>query len=284
MRKARRVGLLVQVGHQHRALHRRQLLEHALDALDRVDALAGVVVAVAGEQHLRRDLTEAVEHAADAEVGRARRPDRAEAGGCQHRDHRLGPVRQKTDDTIALDHASGSETGGTARHAVVQLGVAQRLAVAAFVAEHQRSLVVAMPQQVLREVEPGAVEPPGARHARRVGHHPVPAARVLHAAERPDRRPEAFRVLDAPLVERGVGVERGLVVAPHQLQELEHAARRLALRARRPQAFADRAVAHRGVLPLTSTRAPVRARAAARTGRPPGPSRRPRRSAPPGPD
>ena len=53
---------------------------------DDVDRLAVVEVAVGGEQHLGLDLAEAVEHALHAEIGRARRPDRAEARRRQHRD------------------------------------------------------------------------------------------------------------------------------------------------------------------------------------------------------
>ena len=59
---------------------------------DELDALARIAVAVSGDQHLGRDLPEAVKHAADPEVRRGRRPHRAEREGGQHRRHRLGDV------------------------------------------------------------------------------------------------------------------------------------------------------------------------------------------------
>ena len=45
--------------------------------------LAGVVVAVGGDEHRRLDLAEAIEHALDAEVRRARRPHRADRRGAE---------------------------------------------------------------------------------------------------------------------------------------------------------------------------------------------------------
>ena len=69
--------------------------------------LAGVAVAVGGDQHLRLDLAEAVEHALDAEIRRARRPDRAEARGGEHRDDRLRHVRQVAGDPVAGADALG---------------------------------------------------------------------------------------------------------------------------------------------------------------------------------
>ena len=59
-----------------------------------VERLAAVLVAVDAEQHLRRELREAVEHAARAEIRAAARPDGADAGGREHRDHGFGHVRQ----------------------------------------------------------------------------------------------------------------------------------------------------------------------------------------------
>ena len=66
-----------------------------------VDDLAGVPVAVGGDEQLRLDLAEAVEHAVRAEIGRARRPDRADRGGGEHRGDRLGHVRHQRRDAVA---------------------------------------------------------------------------------------------------------------------------------------------------------------------------------------
>jgi hypothetical protein len=74
-----------------------------------VDPLAGIVVAVDGEQHLGLDLAEAVEHARDAEIGRAGGPDGTQAGRRQHADHGLGHVGQVAGDPVALAHALGGE-------------------------------------------------------------------------------------------------------------------------------------------------------------------------------
>ena len=66
-----------------------------------VEVLAAVAVAVDREQHLRLDLREAVDHAAAAELGRRRRPDRAERGRGEERRDRLRDVRQVGRDAVA---------------------------------------------------------------------------------------------------------------------------------------------------------------------------------------
>ena len=70
-----------------------------------VDPLPAVRVAVDGQQHLRLDLGEAVDHAARPELGRDAGPDRAQAGRGQEGDQRLGAVGQVGDDAVALLHA-----------------------------------------------------------------------------------------------------------------------------------------------------------------------------------
>ena len=64
-------------------------------------ALAVVVVAVGGEQNFRLDLTEPVEDAGDAEIGRARRPRGADARRCQHGDDGFRHVGQISGDPVA---------------------------------------------------------------------------------------------------------------------------------------------------------------------------------------
>ena len=63
---------------------------------------AAVAVAVDRDQHLGLDLGEAVDHAGDAELGGAARPDRPDARRGQQGDHRLGHVGQVGDDPVAL--------------------------------------------------------------------------------------------------------------------------------------------------------------------------------------
>ena len=76
-----------------------------------VEPLAAVGVAVDAEQDLRRDLREPVDHAARPEVRRARRPDRAQAGGREHRDQGLGRVRQVGGDPVAVADAKRRQPG-----------------------------------------------------------------------------------------------------------------------------------------------------------------------------
>ena len=96
-----------------------RFLDDLRDARKRVVRLAVVVIALDREQHLRLDLAEAVEHALCAEVGRAGRPDRAEAGSRQHENDGLGHVRHERRDAVAFLHASR-------RHAPAPCGTRRR--------------------------------------------------------------------------------------------------------------------------------------------------------------
>jgi hypothetical protein len=66
---ARQRRFLTQHGNEHDTLDARNTLLHGLHCRQAIDHLAGVTITVRGEQHLRRDLPEAVDHAACAEVG-----------------------------------------------------------------------------------------------------------------------------------------------------------------------------------------------------------------------
>jgi hypothetical protein len=94
--------------------------------------LTVVGVAVHGQQHGGLDLREPVHHAAGAEIGRARGPDRADAGGGEQPDHRLGDVRQQRHDAIALGHAQGPQPARDPGHFGGELGVAELGGAAAF--------------------------------------------------------------------------------------------------------------------------------------------------------
>ncbi len=72
-----------EIPRHHAALHRRQLREHRGDALAHVVGLAAVGVAVAGEEHARLDLAEAVE----------RRPARRSPASTTTRSRRDSPPR-----------------------------------------------------------------------------------------------------------------------------------------------------------------------------------------------
>ena len=76
-----------------------------------VDDLLAVAVTADGEQHLGLDLPESVDDAAGAELGRARRPDRAEARRRQERGDRLRDVREVRDDAVARTDAEPLQAG-----------------------------------------------------------------------------------------------------------------------------------------------------------------------------
>jgi hypothetical protein len=111
-----------QIRQPDRVLDGRQLREEALDDLAPVEVPAAVAVAVDREEDLRLDLGEAVDHAAQPELGRRARPDRPERGGGQEGDDRLGDVRQVGDDAVALPHAEPAQAGRAALDLLAQLG------------------------------------------------------------------------------------------------------------------------------------------------------------------
>ena len=114
------IGGGVEIGHDDGRGHAGEAdadLRHLLGA---VDGLGAVAVAVDDEQHGRLDLRKAVDHAARAELGRARRPDRADAGGRQERHDGLGDVGQVSGDPVALPHAQAEQSGTGAGHLVTQ--------------------------------------------------------------------------------------------------------------------------------------------------------------------
>ena len=90
-----------------------------------VDRPVAVGVAVDGEQDLGLDLAEARQHAARAELGRARRPRRPEAGGGQEGDERLGDVGQVGDDAVARPDAQAPQAGARPRDLLAQLAEGQ---------------------------------------------------------------------------------------------------------------------------------------------------------------
>ena len=65
----RKVRLRAHVADDDDARDARELLEHVRDVAERIERLAGVEVSVCGDEHLRRDLAEAIEHAAMPKSG-----------------------------------------------------------------------------------------------------------------------------------------------------------------------------------------------------------------------
>ena len=156
---------------------------------------AVVAVALDREQHGRFDLLEAVDHAGHPELGSAARPDGAETGGGQERDHRLGHVGQVGDHPVATADPEPAEPGGGRRDLLVQLGVGDRAHGAVLAAEHQRGVLVAAAQRHLGVVELHAREPAGAWHAP-LGQCRGGRRSRRHREELPDRPPEPVQVRD----------------------------------------------------------------------------------------
>ena len=73
-------------------------------------------VSVNGDEYLRLELPEAIGDALGPEVRSADAPDRAEAGGREHRDDRLGDVRQVPDDPVPGLDPDARERGGERAH------------------------------------------------------------------------------------------------------------------------------------------------------------------------
>ena len=211
---------------QHRAAeragHRRRLEErhhdHALQARQaghdlgelgaHVDRLAVITVAVDRDQHLGLDLAEAVDHPLDAEVGRARRPDRAERGGRKHGDDGLCRVRHHRRHPVARADALAPQRRGELRDLLVQFTVAQLAPPPVLGPGDDRGAIVAVAQQVFSEIELRADEPAGAGHPLAIDQHVLPSPACLHPGVLPERRPEQLRALDRP------GPERNVVAQP----------------------------------------------------------------------
>src|SRR5689334_24986955 len=78
--------------HGHDALERGNLRDDLLHARREVDVFAVVTVCIDCYENLGLDLTEAIEHTADAEVRRAGRPHRPDACRAEHGDDRFRDI------------------------------------------------------------------------------------------------------------------------------------------------------------------------------------------------
>ena len=180
-------------------LQARQPLADGGDLLAAVDEPLAPAVAGDGEQHLRLELAEPVDHAAHAELGRARRPDRAEARRGEEGDERLRDVRQVRDDAVAGADAEPLQPGAGARDLLAQVAERElaRPARLRVRDDRDRARVLVAAEHVLGVVQPRAREPLRARHLPRPEHALVRRVRAdLEVV--PDRRPEALEVRDRP--------------------------------------------------------------------------------------
>jgi hypothetical protein len=214
-----RSGETRRVWHDHDALEAGERRRDASDSRREVNRLSGIAVAVDGEKHPGLDLAEPVEHSALAEIGRAARPGRAQAGRGQHGHDRLREVGHEPRHPVTSPDAHRPERRGEPAHLLAELAVGEHPLPAEFVPEHQRFLVVGETKQVFGKVEPCAGKPlrPGRGKPVAVLQHGGPAAPIGpligdHAAEFPHRRPECFGLLHRPAPQRGVVRTRAIAI------------------------------------------------------------------------
>ena len=148
-------------------LRARQAADELAHGAHAVVVAAAVAVAVDGQEHLRLDLREAVDHAARAELRRGARPDRPEARAREERDQRLGDVGHVGDNPVAPPHAQLAQPRGHRRDSGGQLTPAERIELTELGEVEHGGLVRAGAgtQEVLGVVERGALEPARAGHA-----------------------------------------------------------------------------------------------------------------------
>ena len=156
-----------------------------------------VAIAVAGDQRRGTQLGEAIERAGGCEVGRAGRPDRADAGARQVGDHRLGAVGQVAGHHVAAADAALAQAARDAAHGQAQLVPAQLAARARLVdLDHRGRARLAGAQRVLGVVEPRALEPARSGHLA-VGQHRVVGGRAgCRSSARPTPRSPRGRPTD----------------------------------------------------------------------------------------
>ena len=182
------------VRHDDGPLDARDAGEDVADPPERVDGGSVVAVAVRADEDLRLDLPEAVEHPLHPEVGRARGPHRPEAGRGEHRDDRLGEVREVARDPVAGADPGRPEPLRGARDVVVELAPGDPPVVDAVSAgggdlapEDDGGAVVAAAKEVLGEVEaraPGTSAPPASGPRPRGPVRPSPPRRPRRSPRR----------------------------------------------------------------------------------------------------
>ena len=225
----------IQVRQVDHALERRQAADDLLHLRAAAERLAAILVAIYAKQDLRGQLREAVQHAARAEVRPAARPDGADAGRRQHRDHRLGNVRQARDDAVAGLHAQLAQLGGEHTHLAAELFPRQRRDLLALrQVQHRGGARPLVPQHVLRIVGVRAGKPARARHLARLQHGPV-GRRGDAAIAVPDGLPEGFELRDRPVPERVIVLEMKATLLREPVHERRDVRARDALGRRCPE-------------------------------------------------
>ncbi len=164
---------------------------------------AGIGDGIAGDQHLRLDLLEAVDHGGRSHVGRADAPDRADAGARQKRDDGFGDVGQVGRDPVAGLDALLLQMQRERRRLAPQLRPARFVELAVLAATDDRGQAggvggLDMPEHLPRIVDLRAGKPHRARHLA-LGDHGRKRRRRLQIVIVPDAAPEAVEIAHRPL-------------------------------------------------------------------------------------
>ena len=181
-----------------------------------VKVAAPVTHAIAGNQNLRFNLFEAVQHRTDAHVRSANAPYRADADACQKRHHRLGRIGQISNNPVPRLHAVRLQIQRERSNLTAQLGPAQ-----APCGRGSQTLFVVtddgrnagcmrgrhMPQHLLRIVDLCANKPPGMWHRCTITHHAMRAGRTQIKIV-PDTLPERVQVGGGPAPQRIIRIKR----------------------------------------------------------------------------
>src|SRR5580704_2087316 len=149
---ARQIRLLLQVGDHHDLFDRWQLRKNAPQSLERIEGAPVIQVTIGSEENLRLDLAESIDDALCSEIGRAGRPDRSDAGGGEHGNHRLGHVGNESGNPIARLYPQFFERRRDSRHGSEQLGVGQRSLKSGLAPKYESQTIIAKPEQVISEL------------------------------------------------------------------------------------------------------------------------------------
>ena len=163
-------GVLVQVRQQHGMFQRRQRLAQGAHHIHAVEVAAAVTVAIDRQQELGVDLAEAVQHAGMAHVGRAARPDGADAGAGKKGDRGFRNVGQIGHHPVARADAERAQRIGHRRNLIAQFAPGELRQAAQFGTGDDGGriggrVIGVEAKYLLGKIEPGAIEPGCARHS-----------------------------------------------------------------------------------------------------------------------
>jgi hypothetical protein len=177
----------VQAGaaHDEHVLEGGQISRRLIGDRFHLDPLAAAVLPVARHEQLRPGVLEAEAHGLSREPAEDERVHGADPRAGERDHHGLDEHRQVDDHAVARFDAERGEPVRGARHAALQLGVGDRLAVARLALEEQRDLVAPPGRDVPVDAVGGDVEP-AAGEPRRLGNAQALGVAVL--AGNTDRR------------------------------------------------------------------------------------------------